>query len=113
MRRIIGCIITMLAFTIAKGQNFYSDILDTPTIINVGKTDTPFIRVYTKFLVNGKGEVSNISIEKIECSKCDDSLIINARKQSIEFIGNQQYRPAQLEGKSVDVYYTQPILFKF
>lgn len=112
MKTVVVFIITLLTFSVASGQSFYSNLIDTSVIINVGKADTPFIRVYAKFFVNEKGEIGDISIKKIECSKCDDSLVNNAKNQSIEFVKEQQYKPVLQEGKFIGVYYTLPVLFK-
>lgn len=65
-------------------------------------------KCYLKFVVNEKGEVSNVKIMKgvTDCPECD--------KEAVRVVKSMpNWKPAKMNGKAVSSYYTLPISFKF
>ncbi len=82
-------------------------------IIKVSVVDTPFIRVFTTFLVNEKGETKEIAVQKVECSVCSDSLLNAASNEAIKHVQRTTFPKGVQNGKAAKVRYNLPVLFKY
>ena len=105
----------ILALCFANRTGYSQSFLYPPKcpVIQVPVVDTPFIRVFTTFLVDERGMTKDIVIQKIECSVCSDSLLSTAKNYAIRQVQGTIFSKGVQGGKAVKVRYNLPVLLKF